>query len=133
MKPENLEFIRLFNASGWSQAEVARKLELDRSSPGKFLKGKAMPSTQTLKLFKLILADENPSALTGALESREGAGGEYTRSEDERILFEELRSLKNPEDVKRIVNAMRAMAVGLPKRDQISSGRALARKHIGEI
>ena len=32
MKPENLEFIALFEASGWRQAEAARELKTTRAT-----------------------------------------------------------------------------------------------------
>jgi len=113
VRQENQEFTSLWESSGWSKAETARKLDLDRSSIGKFITGQIAPSSQTLKLFKLILADEVPGALTGATQLQENEMG---LSEWEAELLGELRLL-HTEDRQRVLNAVKAFVAGLPKRE----------------
>lgn len=109
MRTENAEFISLWEASGWTKAETARRLDLSRSAIGKFVEGTTMPSVQTLRLFKFVLASERPGALTGTLK---GAGMEL--ADWERKLFDELRGLA-AEDRERVLNAVKAFAAGLPR------------------
>lgn len=129
MRPENIEFISLWKSSGWKKAETARRLDLDRSSVGKFISNQIAPSSQTLKLFKLILASEVPGALTGAAQLREG---EYAQSEWEKELCDELRGLSH-EDRGRVLNAVKAFASGLPKRETASSSVALNVKQAADL
>jgi transcriptional regulator with XRE-family HTH domain len=121
VREENIEFIALFEASGWTQAEVARQLHLDRSSVGKFLKGIVSPSGQTLKLFKLILADQKPEALTAndpPMAFIDGAG-----AWEEKVLGD-LRDL-HIEDRNRVLEVMRTMIRGLPKREPVKYSKPI--------
>lgn len=62
MDAANLEFKELLERSGWkSQSEAARQLDLPPPSISRYLSGKDQPSKQTLRLFRLLLADK-PSA-----------------------------------------------------------------------
>lgn len=63
MSPLKREFIQLFEASGYSQADVGRLLELTRSAVNQIITGDNIPSPATVKLFKLILASEKPEVL----------------------------------------------------------------------
>lgn len=63
MRPESAEFFALIEAAGWNQAEAARRLELNPGTISQY-KGDVAPSTQTLKLLKMILANENPEVLS---------------------------------------------------------------------
>ncbi len=113
MGPENEEFKTLWDASGWqSHAEAARKLELSRSVVGRFLTGEVKPSASTLKLFKLILLNENPAALTGASLREEDT---LELSEWEREVFRRLRAL-SVQDRETVLNAINAFVAGLPAR-----------------
>lgn len=56
MDPLKQEFIELFEASGWSQAEVARQLDLTRSGVNQIVTGTAKPSQTLVRLFRLVLA-----------------------------------------------------------------------------
>lgn len=71
MEAENKEFMALLDASGWSQAEAARRLYLAPSNITQYKKNDNRPSRQVLELFKVILASEKPEAL-GAMVLREG-------------------------------------------------------------
>ena len=81
MKPVKREFLQLASRSGWSQAELARQLELTRGGVHGIVKGKTSPSPGLLKLLKLVLAQEKPEALTGALLERTRGSGHELLSE----------------------------------------------------
>lgn len=66
MTPENQEFRALATASGWNQAEIARRLELTPSAVSQFVRGDTKPSPQTIGYFKLILLNEMPEVLQPA-------------------------------------------------------------------
>jgi len=55
MDPYNAEFVRLFSASGFSGAEVARRLGLDASSISQYRSGTTRPSMTVLRLFSRLL------------------------------------------------------------------------------
>lgn len=59
MRPENAEFAELFKASGWTQAEAARRLGLNRATISRYLaedEAQRMPPSETvLLLFRTIL------------------------------------------------------------------------------
>jgi hypothetical protein len=63
MHPRKREFINLFNASGWSKAELARHLRYTRGGIQTLLEGPSVPTEATLKLLKLVLLSEKPEAL----------------------------------------------------------------------
>src|SRR5882762_6848394 len=65
-EPLKKEFIELFQSSGWTQAEVARQLELTRGGVNGIITGRTVPSQATVKLFKLILLSEKPEAVSAA-------------------------------------------------------------------
>jgi len=50
-------------ASGWSQAEVARRLQITPGAVSQFCSGKILPKAGTLNLFKYVLAKFNPAAI----------------------------------------------------------------------
>jgi hypothetical protein len=55
LHPLKKQFIELYQESGWSQAEVARQLELTRGGVNGIITGPTVPSLATVKLFQLIL------------------------------------------------------------------------------
>ena len=117
MRPENIEFIALYEAAGWSKAETAKKLgDMDRSSIYKFLSGEVAPSAQTLKLFKLILANEKPGALSPA------AFKETASADWEEKIINDLRDL-HVNDREAVLKVMRTMISTLPAREPISYTR----------
>ncbi|HUR46267.1 MAG TPA: helix-turn-helix transcriptional regulator [Candidatus Saccharimonadales bacterium] len=61
LHPLKKEFIDLYEQSGWSQAEVARQLELTRGGVNGIITGPTVPSLATVKLFQLILASKAPA------------------------------------------------------------------------
>jgi transcriptional regulator with XRE-family HTH domain len=63
LEPKTEEFLALMKASGWSQAEVARRLHITPGAVSQFCSGKILPKAGTLNLFKMILAKINPAAL----------------------------------------------------------------------
>jgi hypothetical protein len=80
------QFIELYEKSGWSQAEVARQLELTRGGVNGIITGPTVPSLATVKLFQLILGSR--------LET--GPGGEMTKRAESwaEPLLVELRSVE---------------------------------------
>lgn len=115
MRTENIEFFALMEAAGWSQAEAARRLELDPSVISQYKSDKVRPSAQTLSLLKLILSHERPGALTAAGSAREAALADW-----ERKVVEDLRWLE-PQDRDRVVDAIHALTKGLPKRAPVQT------------
>jgi transcriptional regulator with XRE-family HTH domain len=86
LNPLKKQFIELYEKSGWTQAEVARQLELTRGGVNGIITGPTIPSLATVKLFQLILG------------SRLGDGKELpAAAPDEKWaepLLEELRSVE---------------------------------------
>jgi transcriptional regulator with XRE-family HTH domain len=76
MRKENAEFRALFESSGWSQAETARRLELDRATVSRYLDDdqdkQIPPSAPVIKLFRFILASEKAGTGDVPLEVKEG-------------------------------------------------------------
>jgi transcriptional regulator with XRE-family HTH domain len=89
--PLKKEFIELYKASGWNQAEVARQLELTRGGVNGIITGGTIPSLATVKLFRLILdiPKTRDSATGPNIEPR---SGEPWVAE----LIHELRALDKP-------------------------------------
>lgn len=56
MHPRKLEFIELFEKSGWNQAETARELDMTRGGLNGIITGPTVPSAALLKFFKMVLA-----------------------------------------------------------------------------
>lgn len=57
------------DAAGWSQAESSRRLELTTGAISQLYNGLIRPSRQTIKLMKLMIASENPEAITAEEKS----------------------------------------------------------------
>lgn len=91
VKSENREFIALFDASGWNQAECGRRLHKDRASISRYLSGQIPPERSVIELFKLILASVNPAALEAA--GKRGANQVEQFIADS--LYEKLNELKS--------------------------------------
>src|SRR5437764_11309915 len=85
-EPLKKEFIQLFKVSGWTQAEVARQLELTRGGVNGIITGPTVPSLATVKLFQLILASRE-----GGEKSKTVAAGEEDWAEP---LLKELRQVE---------------------------------------
>ena len=64
MTPEKREFLELFEASGWSQADLARELDMTRGGIHGLVKGDTNPSIATVRLLRFVLAQKNPQAIT---------------------------------------------------------------------
>lgn len=63
MTPEHREFLALYNASGWSQTELARQLFTTQATVSRYLSGAVPVPASAVRLLKLTLASENPAAL----------------------------------------------------------------------
>lgn len=113
MEPENLEFIALLEAAQWRPAEAARRLHVSRATVSQYMSGRIRVGAPILELFKMIVANEQPGALTAAGEAREQALAEW-----ERKVIEDLRWL-HKEDREKVIIAMRAIVEALPKRDVV--------------
>ena len=51
------EFLALMEAAGWSQAEVARRLQISPGAVSQICSGKTVPRLATLNLLKLLVGD----------------------------------------------------------------------------
>jgi hypothetical protein len=70
MHPLKKQFIELYEKSGWSQAEVARQLELTRGGVNGIITGPTIPSLATVKLFQLILGSRQGTGQAGETTKR---------------------------------------------------------------
>ena len=61
--PRKTEFIELFRRTGWTQAELARKLEMTRGGVNGIVTGPTIPSAAALQFLRLTLLAERPQAL----------------------------------------------------------------------
>ncbi len=116
MHPANREFLGLMKAAGWSQAETARKLALTRGGVNGIVKGRTKPSQGTLKLFKLILASEQPEAVSASdLQFKERSSPVESWAED---LIDNLRELSE-EDREKMLSAFQYMLATIPARRKL--------------
>lgn len=71
------DFIELAKASGWSQAEIARQLELTRGGVNGIITGTKEPSKAMVRLLYLVLMSEKPQIFKAHPELKEpGIGRE---------------------------------------------------------
>jgi transcriptional regulator with XRE-family HTH domain len=87
--PKSEEFARLIAMTGWTQAEVARRLQITPGAVSQLCSGKTRPHARTLNLLKLIIAHEMPDALRLHESQRSAALGPW-----ESELLEGLRRLR---------------------------------------
>ena len=129
------EFIKLFEASGWSQTEVAKKLFKSRAAISRFIARQSAPSQATVEFFKKVLADEKPEALRQT-QARFGPGEKYPEQPEALVLRDEyaikMRTL--PDEHQRTVEtiidslASSSAATSRAKATGVSASRA-AREH----
>lgn len=113
-RPENPlkeEFLGLFESSGWTQAEVARQLELTRGGVNGIITGRTVPSHATVKLFKLILLSQQPEAISAAARP---ASVQHAEESWVRDLLEQMRRVA-PAQRTRLISALKAVAAAFPK------------------
>src|SRR5258706_6867330 len=110
-EPLKKELIELFQSCRWTQAEVARQLELTRGGVNGIVTGRTVPSQATVKLFKLILLSEKPEAVSAAAKP---ASLQYAEEYWVRELTEEMRRVA-PAHRSRLVSALKAVASSFPK------------------
>jgi hypothetical protein len=94
--PLKSEFLRLAKRSKWTQAEIARQLDLTRGGVHGIVKGDTVPSRALVRLFQFVLAEKAPAG--GAAWTR-GAGKASTRATRSGGGFygsEELRAVPSP-------------------------------------
>lgn len=65
------DFIELAKASGWSQAEIARQLELTRGGVNGIITGTKEPSKAMVRLLYLVLMSEKPEIFKGRPDLKE--------------------------------------------------------------
>ncbi len=58
--PRKSEFLALYQRTGWTQAELARKLELTAGGVSGLVKGETIPSAGLVKLLNLVMLHESP-------------------------------------------------------------------------
>src|SRR5947207_4546725 len=110
-EPLKKEFIQLFKVSGWTQAEVARQLELTRGGVNGIITGKTVPSQATVKLFRLILMSEKPEVMSAAARP---ATLQYAEESWLRELLVEMRRVA-PAHRQRLISALKSVAASFPK------------------
>ena len=105
------KFIELFSSSGWSQAEVARRLEMTRGGVNGIVTGDAVPSPAAVKLFEMILESEGrrPHNRPAALHD-----GDPAVTEAEMSLLMELRGLQ-PDARELTIDSLRRLMKAMPK------------------
>src|SRR5258706_238373 len=94
-------------ASGWSQAEVARRLQITPGAVSQFCSGKILPKAGTLNLFKYVLAKFNPAAVQAyenSLSKSEASWKHEIVDALERLPEKQRRLALKP--IKEIINAM---------------------------
>ena len=77
------EFLDLAKASGWSQAEIARRLRVQPGTVSGIVAVGKEPSEQLVMLFRLTLLTEKPEVLASRLESGELMGEVHAGSDSE--------------------------------------------------
>ena len=110
-EPLKKEFIQLFKVSGWTQAEVARQLELTRGGVNGIITGRTVPSHATVKLFRLILLSEKPEVMSAAARP---ATLQYAEESWLRELLDEMRRVA-PGHRQRLISALKSVAASFPK------------------
>jgi transcriptional regulator with XRE-family HTH domain len=60
MHIRNQQFLNLFSVCGWSQAEVARRLNITPGAVSQMRSGKIRPRLSTLNLFERVVYGDNP-------------------------------------------------------------------------
>ncbi len=111
MHPRKKEFIELFEASGWTQAEAARQLGISRGGVNGIVTGETIPSEITMRLFRLIMISEKPEVI-GAKETakiRADLGEDWAGE-----LMDELRRIE-PDQREHLVAALKEVARAFPK------------------
>ena len=73
--PRKREFLALYERTGWTQAELARKLELTAGGVSGVVKGETIPSAGLVKLLNLVMLHEQPKALPPGTRRGVPAGG----------------------------------------------------------
>lgn len=59
--PRKSEFLALYKRTGWTQAELARKLELTAGGVSGLIRGETVPSAGLVKLLNLVMLHEDPA------------------------------------------------------------------------
>ena len=104
--PRKTEFIELFRRTGWTQAELARKLEMTRGGVNGIVTGPTIPSAAALQFLRLTLLAERPQALGGT-----GRLSEFDLAPWEKKLVHDLRRLA-PEDRATVLETFKTLAAG---------------------
>jgi len=67
--PRKREFLALTKQTGWSQAELARRLELTPGGVSGLVKGGTVPSAGLVKLLRLVISSDLPGTKQPAARS----------------------------------------------------------------
>ncbi len=102
--PLNREFARLLKASGWTQSEAARQLNLSPAAVSRYLSLETRPSTTVIQLFKLLINDRAPVAPPPAPSPIV----ERTLTPEELDLIQDLRGL-DTDASRRVISGIRAI------------------------
>lgn len=102
--------MKLVRASGWSQAEVARRLHITPGAVSQLCHGLTRPSGATFNLFKYILEQEKPGTLARVDKAGRGSALEPWATQ----VLESLRRLRPP-DRDRVVAALNGLIDAVAK------------------
>ena len=84
--PRKLEFLALYERTGWTQAELARKLELTAGGVSGLVKGETIPSAGLVKLLNLVMLHESPKPSAPASRRPPAAGRGVDRALDRALV-----------------------------------------------
>jgi transcriptional regulator with XRE-family HTH domain len=108
---QNLEFIRLLEKSGWTQAKAAEELGLTTGAISQFVSGIARPKTTVIRLFKMLVGDASGySEVTQVSETERGL---LPLDGSEVEFIREMRKME-PQARKKVVNSLKTLLSLLP-------------------
>jgi transcriptional regulator with XRE-family HTH domain len=117
LHPLKKQFIDLVTASGLSQADIARLINMTRGGVNGIVTGESVPSIATVQLLKLALLAEKPEILRPSGKGfRDAASAEsYNPDGWANDLLNELRQIEE-KDRDTLVLALRAVVRAWPRR-----------------
>ena len=141
MDPKKAQFLELWKRTGWTQAELARRLELSRGGINGIITGTTVPSAGLVKLLQLVIFTEKPGLLeAGASELKESMSpyGPVPKSQEENYgpLILELERLPAAERERILANftdLARLYAAQHPNSAPASAVAAMGRKALAKI
>lgn len=123
------EFIDLFKRSGWSQAEAARQLEVERATINGIVTGPKDPSETLFKLMRILVDTAKDSEgrspdVTYPVREEKVAGGDDPEVEQTTRLIREIHR-NNPADFKVLKQVIITYHNKMPARERSSEGEVV--------